>query len=433
MSDNTGAMPCVAGMDRGLCDPALRPQSADVATSLTLTRAERRIAWLMGAVQLLNILSFMMVIPLAPDLAGPLNFPPAHVGLIGGVYMAAAAVSGLVGALFLDRFDRRTVLAVTQVGIVIGNALSVLAWDLPSLLATRVLAGLCSGPAAAVALAIVGDSVAIERRGQAMGIVMGAFSASSVIGVPFGLEMARLGGWRLPFVVVAATGIVIITAAQWILPPQTSHLGRVFGHPMRRLVGAVRGRIALLGLALSATTSLGHFMLVPNLAAHVQFNLGLPRAQLSLLYLIGGSIGFFGMRITGWFVDRFGASPVTIGATSFLAVLIYLLFVDDFLALPVLALAPALMTFSATRFVAQQATISKVPSPDTRAGYIALISAITNLASGLGAFIASLILVTRPDGGLGNMAAVGLISIGLVLMTPVIMVLLERALNAPRA
>jgi hypothetical protein len=32
-----------------------------------------------------------------------------------------------------------------------------------------------------------------------MGAVMGAFSLASVLGVPASLELARLGGWRFPF------------------------------------------------------------------------------------------------------------------------------------------------------------------------------------------------------------------------------------------
>jgi predicted MFS family arabinose efflux permease len=54
----------------------------------------------------------MMVSPLGQDFAQALRFPASSIGMVVGAYTAAAFVSGLAGALFLDRFDRRSALAV---------------------------------------------------------------------------------------------------------------------------------------------------------------------------------------------------------------------------------------------------------------------------------------------------------------------------------
>lgn len=80
---------------------------------MTRSRAisERSLLFLIGAVQFVNILDFMMVMPLGPDFARDLGIPTSQLGLIGGSYTAAAAVTGLLGAFFLDRFDRRSALA----------------------------------------------------------------------------------------------------------------------------------------------------------------------------------------------------------------------------------------------------------------------------------------------------------------------------------
>src|SRR5690606_8917324 len=118
-------------------------------------------------------------------------------------YTGAAAVSGLAGAFFLDRFERRSALIFCAIGLSLGTLAGAFAWDLNSLVAARVLAGLFGGPASSISLAIIADVIPPERRGRAMGAAMGAFSAASVLGVPAGLELARLGGWRLPFFVVA--------------------------------------------------------------------------------------------------------------------------------------------------------------------------------------------------------------------------------------
>src|SRR3954469_7183905 len=74
--------------------------------------SERAVIFLIGAVQFVNILDFMMVLPLGPFFAGPLGFPASRIGVIGGSYTLAAAVSGIACAFFLDRFDRRNALGV---------------------------------------------------------------------------------------------------------------------------------------------------------------------------------------------------------------------------------------------------------------------------------------------------------------------------------
>ena len=78
-------------------------QAADPRTAVS----ERVIVLLIGAVQFVNILDFVMVMPMGPDFAVALHIPSSKLGWIGGAYTAAAAVSGLVGSLFLDRFDAR--------------------------------------------------------------------------------------------------------------------------------------------------------------------------------------------------------------------------------------------------------------------------------------------------------------------------------------
>src|SRR6266849_10569448 len=89
----------------------------------TPERRERTVVLLVAAVQFVNILDFVMVMPLGPDFAAALGIPSSRLGMIGGSYTAAAAVAGLAGAMFLDRFDRRPALGIAMLGLVVGTAL----------------------------------------------------------------------------------------------------------------------------------------------------------------------------------------------------------------------------------------------------------------------------------------------------------------------
>ena len=101
--------------------------TAPRATETPVPTSERFIVFLVGAVQFINILDFMMVMPLGPNYARALGISTAHIGLIAGSYTAAAALTGLVAARFLDRFDRRRALGVALFGLVTGTAAGALA------------------------------------------------------------------------------------------------------------------------------------------------------------------------------------------------------------------------------------------------------------------------------------------------------------------
>ncbi|HEX9102334.1 MAG TPA: MFS transporter, partial [Polyangia bacterium] len=106
-----------------------------------LNVSERRVVFLVGAVQFINVLDFTMVMPLGPDFARALHIPMSELGKVVAGYGQAAAVSGFLGSFILDRFDRRKALAVAMLGLVCGTLAGGLARDLPSLTLARVIAG----------------------------------------------------------------------------------------------------------------------------------------------------------------------------------------------------------------------------------------------------------------------------------------------------
>ena len=99
--------------------------------------SERAIVFCVGAVQFVNILDFMIVMPLGPDFAKALGIPLSDLGYVGGSYTAAACVSGVAGAFFLDRFDRKKALGVAMLGLVLGTLSAAFARGLGTSVAAR--------------------------------------------------------------------------------------------------------------------------------------------------------------------------------------------------------------------------------------------------------------------------------------------------------
>lgn len=376
---------------------------------------------LVGAVQFVNVLDFMMVMPLGPDFAKALDIPTSQLGLIGGSYTAAAAIAGIIGSKFLDRFDRRSALAVAMLGLVLGTIGGGFAVGLGSLMLMRVLAGAFGGPATAIALSIVADVVPPERRGRAIGTVMAAFSVASVLGVPAGLELARLGGWQMPFFCVGGLGLILAALAIWLMPPMKKHLENAGQQPETSTLELVSRAPVLLSLIGTLTVMISIFIIVPNLSAYLQFNAGYPRERLGLLYLVGGIFNFVVTRMAGGLVDRFGAPLVAGVGTVVFAVVLGIGFVPPLPLIPVMAVFVSFMVAGALRGVAYNTLSSKVPAPHERARFMSTQSAVQHIASALGAVLGSAVLREMPDHKLANMPAVAMISIVLGSALPFLM------------
>lgn len=397
--------------------------------------SERTLLFLVGSVQFVNVLDFMMVMPLGPYLATGLGIPPSKLGLIGGAYMAAAAIASLLGSAFLDRFDRRSALAVVMLGLFAGTAAGGLASGLGTMLLARAIAGAFGGPATALSVAIVADVVPPERRGAALGKVMGAFTVSSVFGVPAGLLLAQAGGWRAPFFAVAALGLTLAGAAIALMPRLRGHLERPTSTGPR--ASLARNPAALLAIASTAAATASGFAIVPNIASWFVFNLGFPREWLGAVWMAGGAVTFFTLRLAGRMVDRFGAPAVAGAGTALLLATLILGFgwPPGWLRTLPLAVLPVFMGFmvgNSTRNVSVTALSTRVPAPSERARFLSAQSAVQHLTAAAGATLSSRVLTVQPDGRLAGMRALVLLAGLLSLALPFLLAGAARRLPALR-
>jgi predicted MFS family arabinose efflux permease len=392
----------------------------------------RGLVLLVAAVQFVNILDFMMVMPLGPDFAVSLGIPTSRIGVLGGAYTLSAALAGILGARILDRFDRRKALAVAMLGLVAGTALGGVSVGLFTLLGARLLAGAFGGPATSVALAIVADVVPPPERGKAVGTVMTAFSVASILGVPAGLRLSQWFGWRAPFFAVALLGLLLTAIAFRLMPALREHLATDARSPPRaaRLTFDVLVRATL---ANTACVMLGVFAIVPNIATFLQNNLGYPRERLDLIYLVGGLASFVANRPVGMLVDRFGATRLVLAGTVIFAISVHLGYVDPVSAEHVIYVFPLLMLAATVRGVPINTLASRVPAPAERARFMSAVNATQHLSSAAGALGASLLLESDAQGRLFGMANVALVAIGISLLVPAFTWFIERRVVAREA
>ncbi len=390
---------------------------------------EKSVILLVGMIQFVNILDFVMVMPLGPDLAAALNTPIAHIGYISGAYTFAASIAGLIAALYLDQISRRRATLFCLFGLSAATLGAAFVADTTQLIIMRLTAGAFGGPLTALAYALIADHVPVSRRGAATGKVMSAFSVASVIGVPFGLYLAMYYGFRAPFAVTGALGFAILALAYLKLPKDTRFSqGKNIWERAADLVRLLKIPEVAMIIGLISISMAANFMVIPNIAGHFTMNLMFPREHLGTLYLVGGVFSFFTVRMAGGMTDRIGSVKTVTIFSVFLAASLILGFI-----LPALHVSPWLvfilfMIAGGGRNVSLQTVAGKIPDPSQRGAFMALNSAFTHLASSFGAYLSSEILYENHT-KLMNVDIAGSVCLAVALTVPFATYYLESKIS----
>jgi DHA1 family inner membrane transport protein len=386
-------------------------------TTSSSPRHERPLLWLLATVQFSHVLDFMIVMPLGPELMRRFSLSAAQFGALVSAYTLASAAMGLLGGFWLDRFDRKRALLLLYAGFIVATLACGAAWTHGGLLLARAVAGACAGLMGAVVMAIIGDVVPAERRGRAIGTVMTAYGLSAVAGVPLGLGLANILGWRAPFWAICVLASIVWLCLLRAMPAIDRHRAESRGGSGGASLAPVWTSGLAWGWLLTFAVVFSGFLLIPYLSAYMVGNLGLGLAELPWVYLCGGAATLLSSRGIGHLADRYGPARVlawllvgTVGP--------YLVFTR--LApspLPVVAGVFVLfMTLTSGRQIPTIALIAARVPPALRGRYMAVNMAASDGASGLAAWASGMLIAAAPNGALIGFGQVGWIAVGITLL-----------------
>jgi predicted MFS family arabinose efflux permease len=291
--------------------PSPAPTFMTTTTPLDPAR-ERLLLLTLAGIQFAHILDFMIMMPLGPMLMKELGVGTHEFGLLVSSYTFSAAFTGLLAAMFVDRFERKRLL-LTMFGLF---AVATLACGLApgywTLLAARGTAGAFGGVLGSMVQTMVGDLIPFERRGRASGTIMSAFSLSTVAGVPLSLYLANHFGWRFPFYFIALLSCGLLALGWKMLPELRGHLpsadvneesAPIRFSAMFEVLRDANHRRALLFMALIMVSG---FSVIPYITIYITSNVNIRIEDIPLIYLFGGAATFFTSRLIGRLADRHG-------------------------------------------------------------------------------------------------------------------------------
>lgn len=352
--------------------------------------AYQRLALVMLALlQFMVMLDFMIIAPVGHILTKDLDITTRQFGFIVSSYIFSAAVSGIVSAGFIDKYDRKKVLLFFFTGFIIGTFFCAVSSSYIMLLASRIFTGLFGGVIGSIVMTILADLFAPAQRGRAMSSVQMAFATSQIAGIPLGLFIANYFSWHYTFflIVLLSAGMLVVILLK--LKPINEHLKTASGkNPFQHLWQTITNQKHQVGFAATIVLGMG-MMLQPFISIFLTNNIHLSNDQVPVIFMVTGAAAFFIMPFVGRLADKYDKFKLfLIGSVATVII------VPVYTHLPVvplwLVLILNVMMFAVimSRMGPFQALNSMIPQPADRGAYMSLSASLSQMAGGLGVVIA---------------------------------------------
>src|SRR6266496_4960287 len=130
---------------------------------------------------LVDLMGLSIIIPLMPLFAARFGATPFMIGILQATYPLMQFIGAPILGRLSDRFGRKPILIISQIGTLAGFLLLGIANTLALLFISRIVDGL-SGANMTTAQAAMADSTSAKNRTQGLGLLGAAFGVGFVLG-----------------------------------------------------------------------------------------------------------------------------------------------------------------------------------------------------------------------------------------------------------
>ncbi|RUW25416.1 MFS transporter, partial [Mesorhizobium sp. M4B.F.Ca.ET.013.02.1.1] len=221
-----------------------------------------------------------------------------------GQAVTATAVVGAIAAptmaIVTKRLDRRLVMWMLTVLLIVSNLLAAFASSLTMLLLARVVLGVALGGFWSMSAAMALRLVPMRLMPRAMSIILTGVSVATVTAAPVGAYVGDVWGWRTAFMIAAVVGALALLV-QLATIPRLPPAGVASVRTLLEVLKRPMIRAALLVVLLVAS---GHFAGFTYVRPYLEVVPVLPIETISLVLLGYGIGGFFGNFAGGFMAER---------------------------------------------------------------------------------------------------------------------------------
>lgn len=269
----------------------------------------------------------MIISPILPRIGEELSIREGLLGTLVTAYSLMVGVFALISGPISDRVGRRRILILGTGIMTVALLLHSLVTGYISFLVVRLFAGMAGGVLSGAAVSYIGDYFPYNRRGWATGWVMSGNAFGQIAGIPAGVLLAGMYGFRAPFLLFAVT--MVFTFFLVLLKVPQPDVARA--RERVTVAGSIRGYREILaqpgvgaGAAAFFLMFLGVSFYVVYLPTWLETEFQATAGQIAMLFLVGGIANVLTGPTVGRISDRVGRKPIIITSCVGLSVVMLL-------------------------------------------------------------------------------------------------------------
>ncbi|WJH29704.1 MFS transporter [Paenibacillus sp. CC-CFT742] len=321
-------------------------------------------------------------------IAADLHLTLAKAGYLISIFSLVYAISAPILLNVTARFERKKVYMYTLLIFLVSNLISAFSANFYMLMAGRALGAATGSLIFVLSLTLAARIVEPQYKGRAVGIITMGGSASLILGVPLGIFVGNIAGWREVFIFIAILTAIVMVA-----------IGLVMQRVQPVPVVSLKRQFAALWnprmLAIHATTLLvlaGHLTLYAYFTPFLQETIGASSTMVTFIYMMFGIAAVAGGGLGGVLSDRLHpAKAIVIVLIPFIVSMAVIPFSVE---LPLIAFLVLLSIWSALSWTVtpvQNSLIIKT-SPEAAESLISTNSGIAHAGIALGTYVGGMVI-----------------------------------------
>lgn len=311
----------------------------------------------------------------------------ALAGQLVTVYSLSFAIGTPVIISLTSRLDRKRMLLASLAVFIAGSLAAWMSPNIAVLMISRVILGVSSGVFLVVVFGAAAKIVPPDKIGSAVGTVVLGFSSAMILGIPIGMAIAEWLNWRAIFLILALLSIGVAYLIYKLVPTMEGDAAV----PFFRQFNVLGSAVIVSGLLITLFRESGNNLLFTYVIPFIENIFALPATYSSFVMLLLGIVGAVGARLSGYCVDRFGASRVMLAGLAMHAAVISMLPLWAGRAIPGIAFLSLMVLFMfATGTAMQSYFIARAPQSSNLV--LSINTSITHLGLALGAGGGGLVL-----------------------------------------
>jgi MFS transporter, DHA1 family, purine base/nucleoside efflux pump len=236
------------------------------------------------------------------QIAADLHISISKAGQLISVFSLAFAVSSPILLNATAKIERKKLYLWTLFFFLIGNLIAVFSPNYTVLLLSRIVSAATASLLIVLSVTVASNLVKPEYKGRAIGVIYMGVSGSLVLGVPLGMTLGNLYGWRAPFVLISALTVLAAASIFFFLketPPNPIV-------PLREQLKALRNSKIVSAQFISILMLTGHLTLYAYFTPFLQSALHLDATMISVMYFVFGLAAVVGGGMGGFASDKLG-------------------------------------------------------------------------------------------------------------------------------